>query len=359
MFVGGEFYYEDRWLMDKPVIATGQMTFLNGGKACLTLICDYLIDHQVDRILLPAYLCPTIVQTIDSAGLRFDFYQVNEDLSVNLEDLSHKIADYPAAYLINYFGFHHSAETSLFFKSLQEKGVIVVEDNAQAGFADQVFGDFVFNSLRKFCAYDGGYLFTRHEMAPYLEKYTGRTNRRLPIIRDYRKRLPAYLFKEDDDYDALEEEFYLAEHYYEVDQVVLGDGQEREAIERMDWPGIKRVRRENYTYLLNLVNSIPEIKPIFPALQADMMPLGMPVYLDGVSRDWVNEELSNHQIGLTIHWEEILDNPHTNRDPLSVNMARRMLTLPVDQRFDHRHMDYLAHHLRQAISAAKSLPMDK
>lgn len=350
MFVGGEFYYEDRWFLNQPTLSTEKTTFLNGGKACLTLICDYLMDHQIDRILLPAYLCPTIIQTIESCGLQFDFYRVNEDLSINLDDLSQKMSDYPATYLINYFGFHHSLDIRHFLSALQEKGVIVVEDNAQAGFADQTIGDFTFNSLRKFCPYDGGYLITHHEIAPYLEKYAGSPNRRLPIIRDYRKRLYAYLFDDADDYEALEEDFYLAEHYYETDQVVIGDPQEREAIEHLDWSGIKQVRRKNYAYLLSLIASIPEIKPIFPDLEPEIMPLGMPVYLEGVSRDEVNEELSNHQISLTIHWEDLLYNPRANHDPFSVKMAGRMLTLPIDQRFNEKHMDYLALNLKKAIS---------
>lgn len=350
MFVGGEFYYDGLWGIQTPTIATEKMVFLNGGKACLTVICDNLLSRNQHSILLPSYLCPTILQTIEGSGLEYAFYQVNEDFSIDLEDLSRKIGAFPAVYFINYFGFLHSAATIELFKDYQRQGGIVVEDNAQAAFHNHPTGDFIFNSLRKFIPFDGGYLVTPENGIPSLGKYAGRPNRRLPIIRKYREQLYAYLIEDNGDFDTLDVQFNLAEEYYQADQVVLGDSQEREHIEHLDWPGIKAVRRENYQYLMDRLVSLPEIKPIFPALQPDNMPLGLPVYFSGVSRDAVNEELGNHEIGLTIHWDDILNHPRICRNVLAVDMARRILTLPVDQRTNHAQLDYLVMQLKRAIA---------
>ncbi len=240
MFVGGEFYQEDHWISDTPTLSTGDMYFLNGGKACLIVIGDYLLDHGIDKILLPSYLCPSIVMTFESGGLRCDYYQVNADLSIDPDDLSQKMDGYQAVYFINYFGFLPATATLEFFKALQRKGVIVVEDNAQAGFTDHPTGDFILNSIRKLAAYDGGYLITQQDMAPYIEKYAGLPNRRLPIIRDYRARLYRYLFEDQGHHRDLEALFNQAEQFYETDRVVHGDPQEREHIERLDWKGINR-----------------------------------------------------------------------------------------------------------------------
>ena len=161
MFVGGEFYYDQGWMVDGPSIATENMYFLNGGAACLTVIGDYLVEHGIDRILLPAYLCPSIVIAFQRCGLAWDYYAVNADLSIDLDDLAKKVAGFKAVYLINYFGFYHNLATRLFFKQLQENGILVIEDNAQAGFSDHPSGDFVLNSIRKLAPFDGGYLITR------------------------------------------------------------------------------------------------------------------------------------------------------------------------------------------------------
>ena len=60
MFVGGEFYNDTRWLSDKPTISTSNMTFLNGGKACLVVIGEYLLDHGIKRF----YCLPICVRRL-------------------------------------------------------------------------------------------------------------------------------------------------------------------------------------------------------------------------------------------------------------------------------------------------------
>ena len=140
MFVGGEFYYDGRWLLKKPQLSTEGMYFLNGGRACLAVIGDYLIGHGIRKILLPSYLCPSILDALERCGLTWGFYQINEDLSINLEDLSQKAAHAEAVYFINYFGFLHSSEARTFLKNLRQSGVIVIEDNALAGFTGHANG---------------------------------------------------------------------------------------------------------------------------------------------------------------------------------------------------------------------------
>lgn len=354
MFVGGEFYYDQAWLKDAPTISTEGMYFLNGGRACLTVISDFLLDHGIDKVLLPAYLCPSIVKTFERSGLAWSFYQVNADLSVDLDDLASKISGFQAVYFINYFGFLHNAQTQNFFKQLQQNKILVIEDNAQAGFPQLQTGDFVFNSIRKLAAYDGGFLATRYDMTPYLHQYQGTPNRRLPLIREYRKALYHYLYDKAGSYEALNSLFQRADQYYETDWIVLGDLEECGQIERLDWEGIKQARRKNFRYLMDWVSAIPEITPIFRELQEDNLPLGLPVYFKGADRDLVYEELGRAGIGLTIHWEDIRTDPRTNNNHLAVDMAGRMLTLTIDQRVTRKQMDYLAQNLIHGIAAAKS-----
>jgi|WetSurSiteA1Bulk_404760.scaffolds.fasta_scaffold18459_2 dTDP-4-amino-4,6-dideoxygalactose transaminase len=356
MFVGGEFYSDIYWLRDKPTFLTDKMAFLNGGKACLIVISEYLLDHGVKKMLLPSYLCPTIVRTLEQCGLTCDYYQINPDFSIDLDDLSRKVVDYQAVFFINYFGFLHALGERNYLASLREKGVCVVEDNAQAGFTDYNTGDFVFNSMRKLAANDGGYLITSFDVSPYVNSYRGCPNRRLPVIREYRKRLAAYLYQGVGKHGELVKMYELAETYYESDRVVEGDSQERQQIERLDWKGIKQVRRENYSYLLGLISGIPEISPVFPILQEDNMPMGLPVYVSGLSRDWLFNELGNAGIGLTIHWDELLIDPRLNGNRVAVDMASKILTLVIDQRTSHKQMDYLVQNLIDRIEAAKKRP---
>lgn len=353
MFVGGEFYYDHEWVTQERTLKTDQMYFLNGGTACLIVICNFLIDHNIRKILLPSYLCPSIVSTLEQCNITCEYYQVNRDLSIDLDDLSKKLAKDQAVYFINYFGFLHPLSVQDFFKNLRQKGVIVVEDNAQAGFPSARIGNFIFNSMRKLVPYDGGYLITENDLLPYLSKYENRANHRLEIIRKYRKNLYSYLVEGIGNFATLENLFTLSEHLYLEERIVWGDPQERDSIEHLDWEGIKATRRNNYAYLLSSIKSIPEISPIFPILPDGIMPLGLPVYFSGVSRDIVNEELSRSEIGLTIHWDELIDDPRTNHNSLAVEMVKDMLTLTIDQRTTHEQIDYLVWKLKDSIAVAR------
>jgi len=342
LFAGGEFYYDDQWKTDLPSFPTQGTTFLNGGKACLTVICNYLRDHGISRVLLPAYLCPTIVDTFESCGLSCDYYNIFPDFSIDPKDLERHLADKQAVYFINYFGFSPSLEILNYLSELQRAGRIVIEDNAQAGFLTRVTGNFAYNSMRKLCPFDGGYLKTAHDIKPYLAAYIGRENHRLPLIRQYRSQLRDYLFEDIGDRESLESLFALAESYYARDNVVLGDEQERHEIEHLDWSVIKQVRRKNYTRLLRSIAGLSSISPIFPALQPDNMPLGLPVYVSNGLRDPLNDYLGENGIGLTIHWEDLASDPRLNGNALAVEMTSKILTLAIDQYTSQEQLDFLS-----------------
>jgi hypothetical protein len=353
IFVGGEFYFDEHWQTGKvyPFPKSREFNyFLNGGQACLRVIGDYLVAHKIYKILLPAYLCPTITRTLTECRISLEYYCINEDFSIDLNDLAAKAAvSAQAIYFINYFGFDHSKHEQDYLQDLQKQGSILVEDNAQAGFSENPIGDFVFNSMRKIVPYDGAYLNAPSSLEDYVNAYRGRLNRRLPLIRQYRTGLSRYLFQNEGDREDLVALFEQAETFYEKDQVVQGDVQERACIEHLDWQGIHRVRRENYAYLLNQLKGIPGVSPIFPALQQNNMPLGLPIFFNGISRDMVNAYLGDHQIGLTIHWEHMHENPITSPQKMAMEKADRILTLTIDQYTHRTHLDYLVEQLKMAL----------
>ena len=345
LFVGGEFYYDDQLKTELPSFPTEGTIFLNGGKACLTVICDYLRDHGINRVLLPAYLCPTIVDTFESCGLNCDYYNISPSFVIDTNDLERHLRDKQAVYFINYFGFSHSPNTLNYLSELQRAGRIVIEDNAQAGFLTNTIGDFAFNSMRKLCPFDGGYLKTLHDIKPYLAAYTGIENYRLPLIRQYRSQLRDYLFQDIGERESLEALFELAESYYASEGVVLGDEQERQQIENLDWAAIKQIRRQNYTRLLRSVAGIDLLSPIFPALQPEDMPMGLPVYVSNGLRDALNDYLGENGIGLTIHWEDLISDPRLNGNALAVEMTRNILTLVIDQYTSQEQLEFLSQKL--------------
>jgi len=350
LFVGGEFYYDNCWVTKEPGLDTSGMYFLNGGQACLRVIGDYLREAGVQRILLPAYMCPSIIRALEPAGLQFAFYGVNRDLSMNIDDVARSIQENDALYFINYFGFAPASSVQFYIHNLQQHGILVIEDNAQAGFPHKTIGDFAFNSLRKLVPYDGGYLKTRFDIHPIINRYKDNPNHRLPLIRAYRQRLAEYLFSGEDSREELHVLYEQAEVSYEGDGAVLGDKGEKECIEHLDWKGIRQIRRENFRYLLSLISVIPGVVPLITELPEHVMPFGLPIYLEASIRNKVLDALGEAEISLLVHWDEIPMHPLTRMNSGAVMMAESMLTLPVDQRTSRKQLDYLAVKLAGAVA---------
>lgn len=349
MFVGGEFYEDEAWGTDTPAPPINGAIFLNGGRACLSVIATYLKTNNCGKVLLPSYLCPSILDVLDQNAINYMFYQINGDFSIDLEDLLAKAAHHQVIYFINYFGFQHSPDTLSVLIQLQSAGKLLIEDNAQAGFPLKRIGDFCFNSMRKFSAIDGGYLATRNFTLPHLATLAFRENHRLPLIRGYRRLLRSYLFQGRGSREELDQLFYQAERFYEQDNVIHGDDDERKKIEHLNWQAIKAARRANYAYLCGKIVDLPGIKPIYPALQSDNMPLGLPVYISNYSRDLLIDKLAEMSISLTVHWDALLTDPRTRDYPDVTNIARRILTLPVDQYTSRSQLNFLVDALTKLI----------
>jgi len=349
MFIGGEFYEDEAWGIDTPAPPIDGAIFLYGGRACLSAIATYLNANNYSKILLPSYLCPSILDVLDQNSIKYEFYQINEDLSIDLDDMQVKAAHLQVIYFINYFGFQHSPDTLSVLRQLQSAGKLLIEDNAQAGFLLKRIGDFCFNSMRKLAAVDGGYLATRNIPLPHLENLAFRENHRLPLIREYRHLLRSYLYQGRGSHEELERLFYQAERYYEQDNVILGDDDEREKIEHLNWQAIKAARRANYEYLCGKIIGLPGITPIYPALQSDNMPLGLPVFISNYSRDLLIDKLAEMSISLTVHWDALLTDPRTRNNPGVTNIARQILTLPVDQYTSRSQINFLVDALTKLI----------
>jgi hypothetical protein len=178
-----------------------------------------------------------------------------------------------------------------------------------------------------------------------IRTYPAVQNRRIPIMRRYRHELAEYRYRGIGMHEELSRLYEEAERYYALDPVVQGDAIQREGIEHLDWAGIKQARRDNYTYLLDMIEQIPGVTPLFPSLQPDNMPLFLPVYLDGVNRDRVFDAMGSAGVGLTVHWDAIPADPRLNTNAVAVDMARRMLSLVIDQRHTRKQLEYQADQL--------------
>ena len=76
--------------------------FTDSGRSSLRLILDKLKDKY---FLIPNYLCEIILKIFDEYEVKYSFYNINQDFSVDKESIT--IQQYDVLYIINYFGMNH------------------------------------------------------------------------------------------------------------------------------------------------------------------------------------------------------------------------------------------------------------
>lgn len=164
--IGGEIAIEPQMLIEK---ASAINIEYSSGRAAL-----YCILRNIQKIfgggtiLIPDYLCDSITNTIVDAGWNYDFYHINERLTVaGIEEL--ELSEYKAILLINYFGLFDLKDTISKIKELNNS-LVVIEDDVQAFYSyKESAADYSFTSLRKwFSCSEGAFIKTSNDVEPVI-----------------------------------------------------------------------------------------------------------------------------------------------------------------------------------------------
>jgi hypothetical protein len=340
-FIGGEFWYDPRYQTNAVNIPVQGMTYLNGGEAAIRLICDYLISHGVREILIPSYLCSTLADAFDRYGLSYTFYSIQDNFRIDLDNLLKMARGSKALYVINYFGYGYTTDEAAVLNQLRAQGMMLIEDDAQAGFNRASAANVRFNSLRKIVPYDGSFFYSDRDMSRNLAKFVRLPNHRLAVIRQYRQTFARLIADGAENFDELNSLFEQSERHYYADLTVLGDPGERAAVERLDWAAIEATRKANHQRLCDQLADVPEIEIIFPKVSPHGPPLGFPIYVKNGQRDALLDYLRERHVYPPVHWD-VLDDSRINKIPQTVAMSAKIITLILDQRFSLEDMDYEA-----------------
>ena len=132
------------------------MFLFNSSRSSLyhVLICNYE-KFKNKKILIPAYTCHTVVDTIIRAKISYEYYNIGLDLSINFQQIKSKLlsGNFFAILSTNYFGFPYYIEE--FKKLAKEHRIFLFEDNSHGlgsyykGLSLGQNGDFAFTSLTK------------------------------------------------------------------------------------------------------------------------------------------------------------------------------------------------------------------
>ena len=99
------------------------------GRIGLCDVLDQIWVDKTDEVLVPTLICDAITEVLDKLGIKYRFYSINDDLTVDTNDLVSKIgAKTKAVIVVNYFGFE---QNYVKIREICNKhSLILIEDNS-------------------------------------------------------------------------------------------------------------------------------------------------------------------------------------------------------------------------------------
>lgn len=338
--IGGEHWFTDNlFSVNINNFKNTKAIFLSSGQSAIRFILEDIDMKNNEYVLIPSYLCPTILYNFKDLGVKYKFYQVNSDLSIDLEDIYSKIHknNIKAIFFINYFGFYHNEKTLLCLEKLKNEGIIIIEDSVQMlWFEKKCFiGDYVFNSYRKFLPIDGAIVLSKK-----IESYDFKDDNYNSIIKLARYKKTLFnKFKIGNEAEFLNLYEKAEQEYYKRKDIIGMDNESKQLLSMIDYNFILKKRLENYCYLYDKLKENNEIKILYSkdSIKNNCI-LGMPIMIE--NRDSIRKKMREFNIYCPVHWN-IVKEEWVNEYSGSKYLSKRILTLPIDQRYNFEDMNRL------------------
>lgn len=298
---------------------------LTSGRSCLAVVLKHL--PHIRTVHVPFYTCNSLLEPIQNVGLEIQFYGIDNTLypvdlvMPNESDL---------LILTDLFGVLGQGMTEI---GSRINGSVVYDDTHAFYFGRRSSNQWSFNSARKFCGVpDGAYLFS-----PLLIERPSKRNDEVSGEHLLLKFLDASEYA----YRA-----YQRNEARMTTNALRCSMTSELMLERLDHQVNKRRRRENFVWLHEQLNFENEIR-----IDLDdgtvpfcypFLPLERPV----IDRD----RLFERGLFLPTLWNDVV----VRADPsgkftFEKDLARRLLALPVDQRYDLDDMAVMLERLRAVL----------
>lgn len=306
---------------------TPDMYAYSSGRAALFQILKFLKQEKgISHVLLPDYLCSSVLVPIKDLGLDNSFYPIDEQLELIESEFSKLYIKGTVILLINYFGLKDLYSQIKFIREIDENAIII-EDDVQAyyEFRKPLDGvDFKFTSLRKtFAVPDGGLIKTKYHLPKVTTPNTfGQYKAAAALLKSMREgnfndQIYLELFEKGESLIDSEQEYgmsQIAEKLYSF----------------MNEDHVKVRRLNNARYLVDELKMIG-IEPLLP-FKEEFVPLFVPIILK--NRDKVRKYMFQKEIYCPVHWP--LDGMEIERGE---QMSKEELSLIIDQRYGRKEMD--------------------
>jgi hypothetical protein len=335
--IGGEFELND---LQKVINSFDLTQNISGswtvsGRAALYALLKPLKQQGLSKILLPAYLCESILQPVKECGLAYEYYPVDENLAAQPDPQKGS-----AVLLIHYFGWLNPS-TKLLREEARDSFTLI-EDMTQSVFSpwnlENGTQSNLFFSLRKFGPVPLGGWYNQVEDLPD----TGMEFKAL-LWKSIAARLIKYNCRNFEAKSTDQAEQTYLELFESVENSFDSpctpynlDDEARQLIHAVDWENASASRRQNWKNLDILINNT--LQPFHESLDGGVVPLGYVVRC--TDREKLRRSLIEARIFCPVHWK-LPDDVDARFFPISKNLSNSLLTIPIDQRYGSDDMEYI------------------
>jgi dTDP-4-amino-4,6-dideoxygalactose transaminase len=330
-----------------PALDDGNTQFYSRGSDAIRVLFEGMALQADESVLAPAYLCAEVVGAFRAAGVRPEWYAVDERGEVDPDDIARRI--HPgtrAIYVVHYFGFPQ--DVARLRAVADAAGVFLIEDCAHALFGHAggrplgSVGDAAIFSLRKSLPLpDGGALVTQPHLRvhPVVAQPRGMTTlaglARLAVkgvCFQVQWRPPvggAATSAADRSLDATAP----------AGPITAMSSRARRIYSATDVHAFATRRRANYNFYLARLGE----RAVFPVLPDGVVPFSFPLLHD--DRDRVAAAMAQRGLVLNMGFPEapVLDGVPAEEADLrgARSLAERVLELPVHQDLRPSHLEQI------------------
>jgi len=322
------------------------------GRTALAAAFRHLGLKPGQNVLLPAYVCGSVLAALDYCGLKPIFYDVGPTLRPEPAGFERGLAEAAAVLVVHYWGFPQPVESLAALAG--PAGLPVIEDCALGLFSrpgGRLLGSFgraaVFSLPKSLAAPDGGLLWLNGRTAPGPPP-AGANSIGLARLLLYRAEAALGLSIRT---LLLASPALRARAYARTE----AGGQWGQAISRTSWAIAQRTsagrlvpaRRAGYTAWAELLAGQKGLVPVFDELPEGVCPLGFPLLVAAGKRDRIRDRLHRRGVAVRSYWDRLPGAVDPERFPGATALSRRVLTLPVHERVTERQRRRVAGWLRE------------
>lgn len=354
--IGSEFYYSvkdivnkgDFCLVEHLKLEKNKTLYLNSGRSCIKYLLKHFIENnKKGKILLPSFLCESMLQPFMELNFEYEFYNISRKLEIDLVSLKGLVdSDTIGILFVNYFGFFQNGETLRFINDIRDNGVVIIEDATQSLFSGKYYGDYVIASLRKwFGLPDGGILINRgvEDVFKLNPKFSYDNFTTLRLIGHLIKN--EYINNNINTKEVMLNSFNNGEEYLDnAIEIKSMSPISKTLLSGYDYSLIKFKRQENYKVLFESLCDTDEIEILFKMNDDEICPLGFPVICK--DRDGLRRYLTGIGIYCPVHWPVPGEVDNTMFYE-AYSLEDSIMTIPCDQRYDKEDMKYIAKNIKQ------------